>query len=258
MKNQSFHPRKIRIQEAPKLDHDQLKNRTIIALNRLGQQRLSDEPGGYSLDNWIKGMNILLDDFEEKMGEGKLSSDYFAKRRELNELLSRPISTTSIDKDISETKQKMTDASGRVEAERTRIASKIVELKSEQARCSAELVREQARVFNLATERSSGSFFRRLVAGNSKTPPKNSRGRAEELESRLGVIAAKILEQQKLLKSVEQRSPESPLAEEWKALESLQTRLEALERERLESTQLVKVREGITASIADTISKIPP
>ena len=258
MKNQPFHPRKIRIPEDTKLDYDQLKSRTIIALNRMGQQRFSSEPGGYSLDNWIRGMNILLDDFEKGTDEEKLSSDYFAKRRVLNELLSKPIPTESIDRDISEIRQKMAETDGRIEAERARIASRIDELKNEQAKCSAELAREQARASNPAAERSSGSFFRRLIGGNSKTSRQNSEGSVEELESRLGALAAEMTERKKLLKSVGSRSPESPVAEEWKVLQALQSRLEELESERSESMQLARVREGITASIAGEISKAPP
>lgn len=256
MKNQPFHPRKIRIQQPPKLDHGELKNRTIIALNRLGQQRFSDEPGGYSLDNWARGMNILLDDFEEKMGEGRLPSDYFEKRRELDGLLAKPVSTSSIDRDISEVRRKMADTDGRIEAETKRIASRIAELRNEQARHSAELAKAQSKTSDPTAGRSSGSFFRRLVARNPGSP-QSSKARVEELEAGLGVLNKEILEQQKLLKSVERRSPESPLAEEWKTLDSLQARLGALESERSESVQLAKAREGITASMADTISKIP-
>jgi hypothetical protein len=255
MKNQSFHPRKIRIQEVPELDYEQLKSRTTIALKRLGEQKFSNEPGGYSLDNWAKGVNILLNDFEEKMGEGRLTSEYLARRRELNNLLSNPISTSSIDRDISEIRHEIADANDRIEAERVRIASSIAELKREQVRSSADLAQERDRISNLTEERSSGSFFRRLIAGDSKTQ-RDSRGLVEDLESKLDALNTEMLEQQRLLKSVQQRSPESPSAEEWKVLESLQTRLEALESERLENVQLVKVREVVTASIADAISKM--
>ena len=257
MKNQPFHPRKIRLPEDSKVDHDQLKSRTIIALNRLGRQRFSGEPGGYSLDNWIRGMNILLDDFEGRTGKERLSSEYLATRRELNELLSRPVSTATIDRDISEIEQKMADANGRVEAERARIASRVDELKNDQSRCFAELAKEQASVSDQAAERRSGSFFRRLIGGNSKTSPKDHEGRVEELESKLGALETEAQEQKKLLKAVDQRSPESPVAAELKELEALQSRLDVLESERSESMQLVKVREAITASIADAISKMP-
>jgi len=258
MKNQPFHQRKIRIPETPNLDYDQLRSRTIIALGKLGQQKFSVEPGGYSLENWIKGVNILLDEFEEKAGEGKVSSDYLARRRELNDLLSKPVSTPSIDRSISEIEQNLADVEGRIEVGRARLASKLAELKSEQASCSAELIREQERISNPDADQPSDSFLKRLFGGNSRPSAKDSGIHAKELESRLEVLTNEILGQQKLLKSVDLHSPESPYAEEEKTLESLNARLEALESEKLERVQLVKEREEITASIADAISKNPP
>jgi hypothetical protein len=258
MKNRPFHQRKIRIQETPELDYNQLKSRTIIALEKLGQQKFSAESGGYSLENWIRGVNVLLNEFEEKMGEGRLSSEYIERRRELSDRLSKPISTSSIDKNISEIRQTMADVEGRIEAGRARIASRLVELKDEQARFSTDLEREQRRIAGLATEPRQDSFFKRLFVGNSKAPAKNSEAQIKEIESKLSALPDAILEQQKLLKSVDTRSPESPLAEEWKMLDSLQTRLQALESERLESVQLVKEREETTASVARAISRMTP
>jgi hypothetical protein len=256
MKNQPFHQRKIKIRETPELDHDQLKNRTIIALNKLGQQKFSAEPGGYSIENWIRGVNVLLDEFEEKMGEGRLPADYFEKRRELNTRLSEPVSTSSIDENISEIKQSITNVEGRIEAEKARIACRIIELKDEQTRCSTNLAQEQRRISDLATEPRSDSFFKRLFAGNSKTSTKNTETKVQELESRLHALPDEILGQQRHLKSVEMGSPGSPLAEEWSVLDSLQAKLQALEDERLERVQLVKEREQATASIADAISRM--
>lgn len=255
MKNQSFHRRKIRIQETPKLDHDQLKSRTIIALNRLGQQKFSTEPGGYSLSNWVKGMNILLGEFEEKMGLGNISEDYVEKRSELNNLLARPILTSSIDGSISGLKQNAAEVEGRIAEGRARLVSRVAELKGEQDSCTTELVREQERAPSLATE-NSGSFLKRLFLGDSKTSARDTE-KIKEPESRLEALSKEVLEQQKLIKLVNQHSPKSPFAQEWKALESLQTRLEALESERLEKVQLVKEREEIASSIANAISKIP-
>lgn len=255
MKNQSFHPRKIRISDAPQLNPAELKNRTIIALNKLGAQKFSDGTGGYSLDNWAKGINILLDDFEEKIGEERLPSDYFAKRRELNDVLSKPVSTPLIDAEISEVKQKMADANGRVEAEKGRLVSRISDLENEQAERSAELEREQERISKLVEKRNSGSFFRRLVSRNPESS-QDSRSTVDELEARIGALEQEILEKQKLKKSIERHSLESASAEDWKTLESLQAKLEALERAKSESVQLVRIREEFAASMAETISKI--
>jgi hypothetical protein len=144
MKNQSFHQRKIRIQETPKLDIDQLKARTINALNKLGQQKFSTEPGGYALDNWFRGVNVLLDEFEEKVGAAKLSPEYRASRLELIDRMSQPVPVSSIDEDASELRANISEIEGKVEAERVLVVSRISELKTAHARCLSDLKHERS------------------------------------------------------------------------------------------------------------------
>jgi chromosome segregation ATPase len=162
----------------------------------------------------------------------------------------------SVDKNISEIKQSIADVEGRIEAEKARISSRITELRDEQTRCSANLAQERRRISDLAAEPRSDSFFKRLFAGNSKTSTKDTETKVQELESRLRALPDEILEQQKRLKSVGMGSPGSSFAEEWRVLDSLQSKLQALESERLERVQLVKEREQATASIAEAISRI--
>ena len=257
MKKQDIHHRKVRFSEATPIDNDQLRTRTIFALNKLGHQKFSSEPGGYSLENWIRGLNLLLDDFEEKIGAAKLPPDYANRRRELTNWLSKPVDLSSIDKGISELRQSEEEILRKLDEARTQNSSRIDELRAEMARRSAELEEEKRRVSSIATEQRSDSIFKRLFGGNSKPPVDASENRVEEMESRLRVLANEILEEQKSLKSIEEHSSLSPLAEEWGRLESLQARRRELENERLEKVQLVREREELTASIAETISRIP-
>jgi chromosome segregation ATPase len=258
MKNQSFHPRKIRIQETPKPSYDELKTRTVNALNKLGQQTFSTESGGYSLDNWVRGVNLLLDGFEEEVGKERLSPAYLEKRRLLNDSVSRPVSTSSIDEEISDLRRKIANLDGKMSSERTGIASRLSDLRDEQSRCAAELAQEKDRVSSQEAAQNSDSIFRRLLRGKSKPAANEPETRTKELESKLVTLSSEILEQQKLLKSVDQSPAESPLAEVWNELKSLQARLDALEGERLQMVQLVKEREEITASMANEISAMTP
>ena len=255
MKNQSFHQRKIRIQETPKLDFDQLKARTINALNKLGQQKFSTEPGGYALDNWIRGVNFLLDDFEEKVGATKLSPEYLASRHELNERLSKPVPTSSIDEDLSQLNKNISDIESQIEAERALTVSRISELKVAQAKCLGELERERRRVADAAAVQSTNSLFNRLL-GRNEAPTREPESRIRELESNLATLSSEILEHQKQLNTIDIRTPESRFAEQWNQLESMQTRLKQLEKERSDRIQLVKERAEMTGSIADAISRI--
>jgi chromosome segregation ATPase len=255
MKNQSFHQRKIRIQETPNLDFDQLKARTINALHKLGQQTFSPEPGGYALENWIRGVNVLLDEFEEKAGAARISPEYLASRHNLNDRLSEPIPTSSIDEDISKLRSDMSHIEEKIEAERAPMVSRISELKAMQAECSRDLERERKRVADAPVEQNNNSLFTRLFAKNRTT--KNQENKIPELESKLSTLTSEALEHQKQLKMIDLHLPESRLAEAWKQLESMQTRLDELEKERVERTQLVKERAEATGSIADAIARIP-
>lgn len=258
MKKLAFHPHKIRFPETTQLDHDELKTRTIIALDKLGHQKFSTESGGYSLENWVGGMNLLLDEFEEKIGTAKLPLEFAEKRRELTDCLFKPVDLSSIDRSISELRQNEAGVVRKIDEARERTAFRIDELQNELARCSAELKEEKRRLSGATIEQHSGSLFKRLFGGNSNSSADASEDKANELESRVRTLSSGILEQRKSLRSIEQHSSKSQWAEEWKKLESLQVRLKELENERLERIQLVREREEIAASIASMISKISP
>ena len=255
MKNQPFHQRKIRIHEAPKPDFDQLKARTINALNKLGQQKFSTEPGGYSLENWARVVNVLLDEFEESAGTARLSPEYLTSRHDLSDLLSKPVLVTPIDEDVSKLRANMSEIESKIGTERDLIASRISELKAEQAKYSGELDRERRRDADAVTSQSSDSLFNRLL-GRSKAQTKSPGSRVDELESKLALLPNEVLEQQKQLRMIDLRSPGSRFAEEWSRLDSMQTRLKELEQERLDRIQLVKERAEVTGSVAGAISRI--
>lgn len=258
MKKEEFHQRKVKFSEATQVDYDQLKTRTTIALDKLGHQKFSSEPGGYSLENWAKGVNLLLDDFEEKMGAARLPSAYAERRRELTYWLSKPVDLSSIDNSISELMQNEEEIVRKLHEARTRSSSRIDELRTELAMRSAELEEKKRQLSSLASERRSDSIFKRLFGGNSTLSVDATEDGVEEMESRLRVLASGILEEQKSLRSIDKHSSESPWVEEWRRLESLQARRKKLENERLEKLQLVREREELTASIADMISRVSP
>ncbi len=256
MKNQSFHRKKIRIYDAPELDFDQLKSRTVNALSKLGQQKFSTETGGYALENWIKGLNVLLDEFEEKVGATRLSQEYLTSRNEANNRLSKPASTSSIDEGISELRARMSDIEGKVKAGRGLEVSRISELAVEQAQCLEELEQERRRVAGLTAGLSSGSLLGHLF-GRKKVVTEDSDNRITELESKLAALQNDANERQKLLRMMDLRSPKSRFAEQWNELEGLQARLREMQEERLDRVQLTKVRADATRSISDAISRIP-
>ena len=129
MKGQSFHQRKIKLPEATKLDYDELKARTITALHKLGEQKFSEEPGGYSLENWTHGVEVLLDDFEMKMGHANLTPEYTERRRLLTEFVSKPIDVAPLDREISEVRQRIAGIEAKFDETSSKIRARIDELK---------------------------------------------------------------------------------------------------------------------------------
>jgi len=256
MKGQEFRNYKQSLSETSEAHLNQLKARTVIALNRLGHQKFFDEPGSYSLENWMKGVNILLDDFEDKMGTEHLTQEYLKKRRELTERLSRPIDVSSIGRSISELRQEEGEILRKFHEEGAKTASKIDELKEELARVSAELEEEKERLSSAVEEQDSRSYLGRLF-GKSSTPAADAaEDKVGELESRLQVLQGELLEQHRHAKSVEQHS-EPPWADDWGRLESLRGEKKGLENERVARVQHTKEREEATGSIANAISAIP-
>ena len=242
--------------EPPQPDYDQLKARTIIALDKLGHQKFAAESGGYSLENWVKGVSLLLDEFEERVGDARLPKEYVEMRRLLTGYLHRPVDTSSIDESISELRGKEAEVVRKLGDERDRTRAKIDELQKEVMNLTAELEEVKARSANPPAPERSGSFFRRLFASGPPSANKEQSDRRDELEKRLQSLQGGISEQQKVLKSIDQRSPDSPMAEDWEKLETLQARIRELEGEKLEKVQLVKEREEFTASIANVISRV--
>jgi polyhydroxyalkanoate synthesis regulator phasin len=257
VKGQSYHQRKIRISETPKVDYEELKTRTIAALRKLGEQKFSGEPGGYSLENWMKGVNVLLDDFEEKIGPARLSSEYAARRRFLTEFISKPVDVSSIDQEISELRQKMADIQAKLDDGRAGVANQIDELKKEQSGYSDELAREKKKAAQ-PVEQNSGSLLKRLFRGSSPTPAEESKAEVERLESKLRELPDRIREQQKLMRSIDEHSPDSPMANYWRSMEELRAKAAALEAERTKRVDLVKERTELTGSIAQAISAASP
>jgi ribosomal protein S13 len=235
---------------------DQLKKRTIIALNKLGHQKFSTESGGYSLENWTRGVNLLLDEFEKKVSAARLPSEYFERRRELAALPSKTVDLSQTDNAISDLKRDEAEIRRKIDESRTGIAFRVKELEDETAKCSTELEEKQRLSVLSVSEQDSKSLFRRIFGRNSKTSTKVPTYNTAEVEERIKTLTNEALEQQRILTSIDHHSAESPLREEWEKLESLQAKMKELEGTRLEKLQQVREREELTASIARAISSI--
>jgi hypothetical protein len=254
MKRQEFRQYKAKSSRTAQQEYEELKTRTIAALDKLGHQKFSAESGGYSLENWTRGVNLLLDEFEKKVGSTNLPPEYAEKRRKMNDCLSKPVDVSLIDEKMSELRQAQAEVLRRIDEGREQASSRIEGLQSELAKCSADLMEEKRRLSSAAARQQTAPFLKRLFGGNSKSAAEASEDKARELESKLNTLTGEILEQQKSLELIDQHPQGSSWAEEWGKLESIRPRLKQLEDEKLERVQLVREREEFTKSIANTIS----
>jgi hypothetical protein len=256
MKRQQFRQYRAESSRTTQQEYEELKARTIVALEKLGHQKFSAESGGYSLQNWTRGVNLLLDEFEKKVGPKNLPPEYAEKRRKMNDCLSKPVDVSSIDEKMSELRQAEAEVSRRIDEAKEQVSFRIQELQTELTKCSADLMEEKRRLLGAAARQRSVPLFNRLFGGNSKSAADVSEDKVRELESKFNKLNDEILEQQKSLRLIEQHPQGSPWAEEWRKLESVRPRLKQLGDEKLERVQFVREREEFTRSIAGTISGV--
>ena len=217
------------------------------------------------MENWLKNFKMLLDDFEEDVGQTNLPIDYAEKRDELTATLLKPIDTSAIDKEIEGIKREEEVWTKKREDESARLNGKIEALKTEQAKTSTELAEYRRRLTGQngngrkTGERTSRPFLKRLLGGRtSPVPTGPTEDRLKELESTLESLRQEIVAQQRirgLLNDLDAPS-DSPYAEEHRKLESLRTNLQKLEVLRTDMVQLTLERERVTSAVAGLISGI--
>ena len=272
-KKQDFHRHKIKPQETESFDPESQKQRTILSLGHLGEQRFSQEPGGYSFENWMKSFNLLLDDFENSVGGDKLPKEYFPKRLELTSSLLASSETAELDLEVSKLEIEerelraniaLLQAKNKKNKEIEERNQKLALLEEEKKSALFQLDKANA---NLLARRKriqgSSKLFRRIFGSVSSLPDEPS---LESLEARLKAaqvkvetIENKILEQRKKIdQSTLKSSPENlgDLDEAKAKLDLLLSNLQDLNQKRSEAKELVEKRKEITRQMAEAISKL--
>ncbi|MHB1907315.1 MAG: coiled-coil domain-containing protein [Nitrososphaerales archaeon] len=272
-KKQDFHRHKIKPQETASFDLESQKQRTILSLGHLGEQRFSQEPGGYSFEHWMKSFNLLLDDFENSIGEDKLPKEYFAKRLELTSSLLASNETAELDLEVSKleieerelrTNIALLQAKNKKNKEIEERNQKLTLLEEEKKNALSQLDKANA---NLLARRKriqdSSKLFRRIfgsVSSQLNEPNLESlEARVKSAQVKVEAIESKILEQRKKIdQSTLKSSPENvgDLDEAKAKLDLLLSNLQDLNQKRSEAKELVEKRKEITRQMADAISKL--
>jgi hypothetical protein len=274
-KKQDFHRHKIKVSKIrDSINFASLKDRTLLSLFHLGEQRFSEELGGYSLENWLKSLNLLLDEFEEQIGRRNLPSGYFAKRLELISSLARSIFPSSeLDSQIAKKREEelmlrnaitSLQLKRKLAKETEERAERLKNLETEKVRC-LELLEESKG--NLAQKRKQIQDSKRILNrmfSSSKHLDQSSlpifENRVKDLTAKIDAIDKKILDQRRRIELAKETSALEEAPTDFSALESkyedVRLRLEELEKRKFEEMQLSEKRKEATDALREMISKL--
>jgi hypothetical protein len=170
-KKQEYHTRRrARFQEVEQLDPAQARVRATLALDRLGHQVISTEPGGYDLEAWTRNVDVLLDDFQEKVGQDRVGAEFREASREAIRQLVRP-STREVDSEIEALREEEQAAKTSLAELTKKMAAKLASLREERAVCERDLKAERERLADLKEARQKTSFLSRFVRTGPSTQP---------------------------------------------------------------------------------------
>jgi chromosome segregation ATPase len=259
-RKQEFHKHKVKFTEEDHLDFEHLKTRVTVALDKLGHQEFSVESGGYTFQDWMKSLNLLLDDFEEKADPKNLPKDYYDSRLKLTADLLEPSETADIDweiknleGEIDSVKAHMFELSKKVgekrEAKRE-IESKIDRLKVEQTDLEKRL--EEA-TSDLEKAKKKRSFFGRMFSSSKNSPLDLAKEKVDSLKSKQQEIEENLNRLETVsVDSGEQLENELAVLKE--KLESLQQSQGEWNMKKDEKSKFTEKRIEATASLSRVIS----
>jgi hypothetical protein len=254
-RKQEFHThRRGHAQESEQLNPEELRARTILSLDRLGHQILSTEQGGYDLEDWMRSLNSLLDDFEEKIGADKVSEELRARRKQA--VLSLSMAPTSAPDDVvSEierlTQEEVSATEAIAEFER-KAAATLASLKGEREACANDLKIERKKLAELREAKQSRQFFSRLLSAGPST--EQAETRVAELERKHSKLEEDIDRLRKARSALAEGDP--AYVEALRRLDAARDKLADLQSAREVSRQLTREREIATKTIAEVVSSM--
>lgn len=251
---QEFHTRRQRPGSSAGAALEDVKTRTIIALQHLGSQKLSTEPGGYGLQGWIKSLDLLLDDFQSKLGTQRLSAEFLRLREEFKRKGLAARDTRDIETRIADLRAESDRGVEEKEAARRALLREATDLRERRERVARKLEETTNRLRNSRASTKPRSFFSRFFL--KSVPP------AEAEDPQVGALRLELEELDSQIKLAEKERDSSgqaagesppedrnPTGADGIGLKEL-AELES-ERERLH--QLAEEREKVCAVFAELV-----
>lgn len=256
-KKRGFTTKKKRPVEREQIDVTKAKERVLEGLSHLGMQKFSTGPGNYDLKHWLKSLNLLLDDFEDKAKEVNLPPEYKEKRKEIEARFSADVDTSQIESEVESIKKEEIEIRSTFEREKERIISRLDAIKVEKDGKTKEVEEQKAELERIRTTRKNASFFAKLM-GRSGPPTEPVEKKIGEIEKAVSSLEEEGMNLSKVRASIEREggTPSGLYEQQWLRIDAIKARLTQLDSEMQEKTQLAKEREEATSSLAALISKI--
>lgn len=256
-KKQEYHIHKrAHFQEAERPDPEEVRKRTIMALDRLGHQVLSSEPGGYDMEDWMKSLNALLEDFEEKVGDGVVGDEFRVRSQQALDRLVLSSSATEIDQEIEKTTEEQAAANEAVDEAMRKASARLASLREDRDACVKELKTERDRLAEIREARQSRQFFSRILRAGPST--EQAEASVAQLESKLKRIEDEIERMKKARSAGGGASGQGDPAylEAQQRLEVARSKLLDLQSSRQSLHQLAVEREAATQTLSRMISAL--
>jgi len=257
-KKQEFHMhRRTHSQEAGSLDLEEVRARTILALDRLGHQVLSTEPGGYDLEHWMKSFNSLLNDFEEKVGNDHITEEFRARRKEAASYLAPSSTSSEVDSEIEQLTHEEESARAVLDGAEKKAAARLASLRQERDACSKELKAQKEKLAEAIEARQSRQFFSRILRPGPST--EQAQAKVAGLESKLHGLEDEIERSRKARAASGRGGPaegDPAYLEAERTLEEVRSKLAEVRSARLNRAQLTREREIAAQTISEIISSM--
>jgi hypothetical protein len=257
-KKQEFHShRRAHFQESERRDPEEVRARTILALEKLGHQVLSSELGGYDLHDWIRSLNSLLVDFQEKVGAERVAEEFGTRSQEILGRLVPSSSAKDIDSEMEKLTQEQEAARVAVDEAVKRAAARRASLREERDACGKELKAEKEKLAELKEARQSRQFFSRILRAGPSTEV--AEARVAELESKLKNLEEELERSRKARSAAgggAQAEGDSGYLEAQQRFEAARDKLLDLQVARQNLLQLASQREEATNALSAMISTL--
>jgi hypothetical protein len=247
-RKQDYHERKLRLPpEESALDFQTLRQRTVQSLDRLGHQLLPFDLA-YGMDNWLKSLNFLLDDFEAKAANwAVLPPSYAAARSDALATFAAPPTFPELEAAIGEARDSRRRAVLAIgDHDSSYFGSRLGGLRAKREGLTSELASERRLLADARSNRRPDGLLKKLF-GRGPTPTEDHESKVSALEGQVAKVDSDIAATE---------ADEAQFKEAKEKLGQAVDKVAELEAKKLERMQLTLERQEATKKLAEAISSL--